>query len=101
MIKNEEVITTGSEILIYSDKYFDKYEKIKFPYAFEKNDTVTVEFHKISKEMFEYYYELTDQFFYYNYSNIGYKKNLPTMFNNGAMGYFHVSSVMSKTMIIR
>ena len=99
--RNGKCISTGSDLWVFDDKHLNDLNSINIPYTFRKNDTVTVELNSISKEMYDYYYVLVDQFFVLNYQNIWYKTNPPLMFDGSAMGYFQVSSVSSKTVIVR
>jgi hypothetical protein len=100
IFRNNDLLTTGSEIFILYDKNLMEKITLKLPHLFEVNDTVAIEFHAISERMFDYYYQLVDQFFYNNYFNIGYRTNPVNMFEGKALGYFHVSSVRCDTLII-
>ncbi len=98
--KNGELLTRGSDILLFYDKYMPEFKGVEMPYAFAKSDTVKVELLSLSKPMFDYYYLLGNEMFSINFTNFGYSANPPVMFSPRALGYFQVSAVSAKTIII-
>jgi hypothetical protein len=98
---NDTLKTTGSEIWIFNDDLVDDLNDIKLPMAFSKNDTVTIELYSLSKAMFDYHYKLAYEVLNLNLSNISYRTNPPQLFTPRALGYFQVSAVSRKEMIIR
>lgn len=100
LYKNGEQLTKGSDILLFYDRYMAEFTGIQMPYAFAKSDTVKVALLSLSKPMFDYYYLLGNEMFSINFANFGYSANPPVMFSPRALGYFQVSAVSAKTIII-
>ncbi|NJK87458.1 MAG: DUF4249 domain-containing protein [Bacteroidales bacterium] len=100
IIHNHDTISKGGNIYLFSSRFIENIPRQKLPDAFQQNDTVIIEFHAISKEMFEYYYVFANQFLY-NYSSNGIVMNPPKMFEGGAIGYFHISQVLKKEFILK
>ncbi|MFO7655715.1 MAG: DUF4249 family protein [Bacteroidales bacterium] len=100
IFKNNNLYTNGNRLWVFNDKYNKEIKDLNLPVAFEKGDTIIVELLSLSKELYEYYFALTNQVFNTSIVNIGYNSNLPMLFNPIAMGYFQVSSVNRRTLII-
>lgn len=94
-------ITQGSRLVIYEDKYMDYIKGIFVPIPLNLNDTATLIAYSLSKDMFDYYYKLGYQVFEMDLSTISYQSNLPQMFFPKALGYFQVSSVRKRKIIIK
>ncbi len=101
LYKNDSLLTGGTNIAVFNDKYLSALRAINLPYAFSKNDTVTLELYSLSKAMFSYYESLTINVFSLNFVNSGYRTNPPQMFSKFAAGYFQVSAVDKKQIVIR
>jgi hypothetical protein len=99
--RNDTLITKGSEIWMINDKYTYSLNKIPIPYIFKESDTVSIELHSISKEMFDYYYFLGIEIFAVNFMNMGYANNPKSMFEPDALGYFQLSAVSRKGLRIK
>ena len=94
-------ITQGSRLLIYEDKYMDYIRGIFVPIPLSLNDTAVLVAYSLSREMFDYYYKLGYQVFEMDLGTISYQSNLPQMFFPKAYGYFQVSAVRKRTVIIK
>jgi hypothetical protein len=75
-------------------------EDIKLQYALRLNDTVTIELYSISQKVYNFYDQL-NRLVFLNYSSIGYMENPPNMFDHYAMGYFQISAVEKKSIVVR
>jgi hypothetical protein len=101
IIKNGQLLNKGDEIAIFNDKYLKSIKEIDASYTFSQNDTVTIELLSLSQGMYDYYYSLFNNLFFLNMNSLGYKANPPQMFSNNALGYFQISAIDSKKIIIR
>ncbi|MBN1145464.1 MAG: DUF4249 domain-containing protein [Bacteroidales bacterium] len=99
--RNDTLKTNGSEIWIFSDNLVESINNIKLPLSFTENDSVTIELYSISKTMYDYYYKLAYEVLNLNLSNISYRTNLPQLFHPAALGYFQVSAVSRKAIVIK
>jgi hypothetical protein len=100
LTRNKEILTHGSEIWIFNDKYTSSINGLELPEACQKNDTIRVELYSLSKSMYDYYFKLSYEVFSLNLSNISYRANLPQLFKPEALGYFQISSVSRQEIII-
>lgn len=98
---NDTLKTIGGEIWIFSDDLVESINNIKLPLSFAKNDSVTIELFSLSKTMYDYYYKLAYEVLNLNLSNISYRTNLPRLFQPDALGYFQVSAVSRKAIVIK
>jgi hypothetical protein len=97
---NDTLKTVGSELWLFSDLYAERIDNLKLPVPLSENDSVTVELLSLSADMYNYYYKLIYEVLNLNLSNISYRTNLPFLFEPAALGYFQVSSVSRKTIVI-
>ncbi len=84
------------------DDQFLTYMAMPFTINGSKNDTAKVEVHVISRSFFDFYNNMTlnkenDGLMFVN--NLKY--NAPSNFSNGALGYFHISSMDWKEVVVR
>jgi len=100
IFRNDTILTRSTDIAIFNDKYLTSLKGIKLPYTYADNDKVLVEVLTLSEEMYAYYLALTTNLFSISFSNMGYKTNPPQMFNKPAFGYFQVSAVCKKQIVI-
>lgn len=98
--KNDSLLTGGTNIAVFSDEFLTALNGINLPFTYLRKDTVVIELFSISKEMFDYYLSLTTNIFSLNYRSSGYQTNPPQMFGISALGYFQVSAVDKKQIII-
>ncbi len=98
---NDTLKTIGSEIWIFGDDLVENINNIKLPLSFEENDSVTIELLSISKAMYDYYYKLAYEVLNLDLSNISYRTNLPQLFQPAAQGYFQVSAVSRKSIVVK
>lgn len=98
--RNDSLLTGGTNIAIFNDKFLNALNEIKLPFTYSRNDTVLLELFSLSKEMYSYYEALTINIFSLDFINIGYRTNPPQIFNKLALGYFQVSAVDRKKIII-
>lgn len=97
---NDTLKTSGSELWLFRDLYAEKIDNLKLPVPLSKNDSVAVELLSLSAGMYDYYYKLAYEVLNLNLSNISYRTNLPSLFEPGALGYFQVSAVSRKTIVV-
>lgn len=100
LTRNGKPVTRGSEIWLMNDQYLTTLNDIELPAEFQAGDTIDVTLYSLSKTMFDYYYTLVNDVYNFNLANIGYKTNPPIMFDRRAMGYFQLSAVSSKRIIV-
>jgi hypothetical protein len=100
LMRNKTEITKESTFALITDKYEYSLDDIKIYYAFKVKDTITIEVYSLEKKVYDFYDSL-NQLVILNYSSIGYMENPPSMFDHYAMGYFQISAVEKKTVIIR
>lgn len=98
---NDTLKTIGGEIWIFSDDLVESINNIKLPLSFAGNDSVTIELFSLSKAMYDYYYKLAYEVLNLDLSNISYRTNLPKLFQPAALGYFQVSAVSRKAIVIK
>ena len=98
---NDTLKTIGGEIWIFSDDLVESINNVKLPLSFAENDSVTIELFSLSKAMYDYYYKLAYEVLNLDLSNISYRTNLPHLFQPAAQGYFQVSAVSRKAMVIK
>lgn len=98
---NDTLKTIGSEIWTFGDDLVKNINNIKLPLSFEENDSVTIELQSISKTIYDYYYKLAYEVLNLDLSNISYRTNLPQLFQPTALGYFQVSAVSRRSIIMK
>jgi hypothetical protein len=101
LIHNNTLVTLGSELWIFNDKYVENINGIKLQHLFNENDTVVMELCSLSKDMFDYYFKLAFEVLGLNLSNISYRANLPQMFQPAALGYFQVSAISRREIVVK
>jgi hypothetical protein len=99
--RNDSLLTDGINLAVFNDKYLTALRGINLPFAFAQNDTVDMVLYSISENMFNYYESLSVNIFSLSFVNSGYRTNPPQMFSKFTGGYFQVSAVDKKRMIIR
>lgn len=99
IIRNHIDITKESSFAIITDKYDKLLDDIKVQYAFKLNDTVTIELYSLSHKVFTIY-EQFNKLAFLSYSSLGYMENPISMFDNYAMGFFQISAVDKKTIVV-
>ena len=99
--KNDSLLTGGINIAVFYDKYLTSLIGINLPFAFSQKDTVDLQLYSLSQTMFNYYQSLSINIFSLSFVNSGYRSNPPAMFSPFALGYFQVSAVDRKQIIIR
>ncbi|MBN2813208.1 MAG: DUF4249 domain-containing protein [Bacteroidales bacterium] len=97
---NDTLKTLGSELWLFSDLYAERIDNLKLPVPLSENDSVAVELLSLSAGMYDYYYKLAYEVLNLNLSNISYRTNLPSLFEPKALGYFQVSAVSRKTIVV-
>jgi hypothetical protein len=98
---NDTLKTIGGEIWIFSDDLVESINNVKLPLPFVESDSVTIELFSLSKDMYDYYYKLAYEVLNLDLSNISYRTNLPQLFQPAALGYFQVSAVSRKAIVIK
>jgi hypothetical protein len=99
--RNNKLFTSGNNFLLLSDLAASSLDGIEIEYGFTKNDTLDVELYSLTREMF-YYYVYVFNYILYN-GNIGldFKTNPPIHFVPKALGYFQISALSRKSIIMR
>lgn len=98
--KNDSLFNGYNDMIIFEDTYAVETFEYLIPYAFQYNDSVIIDLHKISSEMYKYYFELskqTNNTFRYIQAPM---QNPPTNINNNALGYFQVSAITRLNILI-
>ena len=98
--KNDSLFDSYNDLIIFEDTYAIETFEYLIPYAFQINDTVTIDLHKISSEMYKYYFELskqTNSSFQYIQAPM---QNPPSNLSNNALGYFQVSAITRLDILI-
>lgn len=98
---NGHEVTRGDEIWIFDDKYLYNLENIELPVQIRRRDTVDIELHTITKPMYEYLTGYANLLFSDQMINQNYRVNPPMMFDKQVMGYFKVSAISRKRIIVR
>lgn len=97
---NGSRITHGSELYIFQDNYVDQLKGLSINIPLQVNDTMDIRLYTLSKELFDYYFKLSYQVFSLDLSHISYQTNLPALFEPWTPGYFQVSAVIRKEVVI-
>lgn len=100
IIRNNVEITKEASFALITDKYDKAMDELKLQYAFKLNDTVKIELYSVSQKVYDFYDQL-NRVVFLDYSSIGYMENPPCMFNNYALGFFQVSAVEKKSIVVR
>ncbi|HEX2936680.1 MAG TPA: DUF4249 family protein [Bacteroidales bacterium] len=100
IIRNHVEITKESSFAILSDKFDKTLDDIKVQYALKLEDTVTLELYSLSQKVYSIY-EQMNRIAFLNYSSVGFMENPISMFDKYAMGFFQVSAVDKKTIVVR
>ncbi len=92
---------TGLQIYpVFTDYYMNNIRSYTLPYDFRKGDNVNIKIYSLTEEMFVYLNTLNIQVLhYYDYIHL-FPENLPSVFSNGALGYFQVSAVVERNITI-
>lgn len=101
VFRNDTLLTGGTNIAVFNDKYLSSLTGVNLPFPFSQNDTAVLKLYSISQAMFDYYQSLSVNIFSLSFVNGGYRGNPPLMFNRFAAGYFQVSAVDEKKLVIR
>jgi hypothetical protein len=99
--KNHKLITSGSNTLLLSDISTLSLNGIELDQSFAKNDTLDVELYSLTREMFYYYIYVFNIILYNSNYDLEFKTNPPIQFSPKALGYFQVSALSVKSIIIR
>jgi len=97
---NGSRITHGSELYLFDDKYMDEIRGLRISIPLQEYDTMAITLYSLSKELFDYYFKLGYQVFSLDLSHISYQTNLPRLFEPWTPGYFQVSAVSRKEIVI-
>lgn len=98
---NDSLLNDYTDLLVFNDAYALKKYEIVLPYSFELDDSLSVDVHGISKEMYNYYYGLNKQTTNL-FSNIQPPMlNPPSNFSNSSLGYFQASSIVRINEVIK
>jgi len=99
--KNHQLVTTGEDILLLSDIGTFSLNGVELSLPFAKNDTLDVGLYSLTKEMFNYHLYVINSLV--NNSNyvLDFKNNPSTQFAPEALGYFQVSQISNKSIVIR
>jgi hypothetical protein len=97
---NGSRITHGSELYIFEDKYVKEIRGLSITIPLQEYDTMAITLYSLSKELFDYYFKLGYQVFSLDLSHISYQTNLPPLFEPWTPGYFQVSAVSRKEIVI-
>lgn len=99
--KNGRLVTTGSNTVLFSDKSTSSLNGIELDHGFARADTLDIELYSLSKEVFYYYVYAFNNILYNANFDLDFKTNPAIQFSPKALGYFQVSSLSRKRVIIR
>jgi hypothetical protein len=99
--KNRHLITTGNNTLLISDLSTLSLDGVEPDIDFARNDTVDVELYSLTEDMFYYYTYIFNTILFNNNYNLEFKTNPPIQFNPKALGYFQLSDLSRKSLILR
>lgn len=97
---NSKDVTRGDEMWIFDDKYLYDMENIELPADIRPRDTVDIELHTLTKPMYDYFLGYANILFADQMVNQNYRVNPPLMFDQQVLGYFKVSAVSRKRIIV-
>jgi hypothetical protein len=98
--RNHNQITLGDEVWTFKDDLSVNLRNIEIPVESRKGDTIDIELHTLTEPMYNYYSRYTEVIVSDDIVNQNYRENPPIMFNKKVIGYFKVSAVYSKRIII-
>jgi len=99
--KNDSLYNSYDDLIIFDDAYSTDTIKYLVPYAFKPNDSVMIDLHAISSEMYRYHYELRKQ------TNNTFRniqppmQNPPSNIQSDVLGYFQVSAITRLNIVIK
>jgi hypothetical protein len=106
--KNDSLLNTGNHFILYSDKYFDGKSTPVIINArrfgettFVSKDTVKVQLINLDKTMYDYYQVFRDITEGEANLSASTPSNPPNNLTNGALGYFSVTSIDEKTVVVK
>jgi hypothetical protein len=99
--RNHKLFTSGNTVMLISDKAIQTLNGIELDQAFAKNDTLDVELYSLSRKMLDYYVYIFNDLLYNSNLDLDFKTNPPIQFIPNALGYFQVSALSRKSIIIR
>jgi hypothetical protein len=99
--KNNKLFTTGNNSMLFNDKATLSLNGIELDKGFAKTDTLDIELYSLTKEMFYYHVYILNNVLSNANFNLDFKTNPTNQFNPKALGYFQVSSLGRKRIIIR
>jgi hypothetical protein len=101
VFKNHQLITTGNNTLLLSDMATLSLNGVEPDIGFAKNDTVDVELYSLTEDMFYYYAYIFNTILFNSNYDLEFKTNPPIQFSPKALGYFQLSDLSWKSIIIR
>jgi hypothetical protein len=99
--KNNQLITTGKETLLVSDFGTSSLDGFELNIGFARYDTLDVELYSLTEDMFYYYLYIFNSILFNTNYDLEYKTNPPICFTPKALGYFQLSDLSRKRIIIR
>lgn len=94
--KNDALLNGPSDLKIANDEFSSSLNALQFQYPFEKGDTVKIEMYSLTKEAYNYYYQLFNLINAFDPDPV----NPVSNFTGNALGIFQASAVTSKTIVI-
>lgn len=98
--KQGKLLTKGDEIWLIEDKFLDDLNNLELLYDFHAGDTLDFELQSLTKPLFNYYTFLQNLFLNNQLFSHNYRLNPPVLFTGNVLGYFQVSMVSRKRIII-
>lgn len=99
--RNNKLVTKGDEIWIFEDKYLDNLNNIEMFHNFKYGDTLDIELQSLTKPVYDYYSALLNILVYNQLSSQNYITNPPKLFKENVLGYFQVSMVSRRRIIVK
>lgn len=101
LYKNNQLLTNGIDVILISDLATPMFNGIELDNPFAKNDTVDIELYSLTEDMFSYYLYIYDNILLNVNYNLEFKTNPPAQYTPKALGYFQLSEVVKKRIIIQ
>jgi hypothetical protein len=101
LYKNHKLISEANNTLLSSDIATFSLNGVELPFDFAKGDTIDVELYSLTPEMYDYYTYIFSVLLFYNDNDLDYRTNPPIQFSPNALGYFQVSMLSHKRLIIK
>ena len=98
IVKNHQTAVTDRLLLTDVSTY--SLNGIELGLVYAKYDTLDISLYSLTKEMFDYHYYVLDKLLNNGGFDLNFKNNPPVQFVPKALGYFQLSEISSKSIVI-